>query len=415
MSQFKSKREQFYLLFLLSPLLCLINSFRFRDNGIYKNILWFFIAFYGFTISFPKGDENLDGYRRFKNFEIISSRSEFSFSEFQNEFSDEDNNKADVFEPLLVFTVSRVTSNPHIMFAVYGLLFGFFYSRNLSYILDKISSSNTKKVLLLLLLLAFLNPFWNIGGFRYWFATQIFLYGLLRYFFENKKDYLLWLGLTPFVHFSYLFPILVFLIYRIVGDRTIIYFVYFSVCFFLGKIDIPFFTSLLSFIPSKAIQQKASVYTNESYVEKVVGFDNASLNWYAVFSSRFLYWFILITIVFCFLKYRKLILEQFKPIFSFILFYMGTTLLLVSVPSMSRFLVLGNLLVVSFLILLVNQNKKPQPMDSYLFWTKWGIIVFLVVNLRIAFDTVSFLTLFTNPVTAPFFMEGNFSIINIFK
>src|SRR6218665_493379 len=295
MNPSKSNKGQFYLLFFVSPLISLINSFRFRENGVYKNILWLFVVFYGLTICFPRGDQSLDGYRRFKSFEMSSFRNDYSFSQFQSEFSDDDNTNTDFFEPLLVYAVSRFTSNPHIMFGVYGLIFGFFYSRNLSYVLDRVSQKNIAPLFLLLLALAILNPFWNLGGFRYCFATHLFLYSLLPYFFENKKKNLIWLFLTPFVHFSYLFAVLVFLVYWLAGNRMFIYFFYYIFCFFLGRIDIPFFTSILSFIPSTAIQEKGKAYTYDKYVDRVTDIKNISLNWYAIFSSEFIYWFVFAT------------------------------------------------------------------------------------------------------------------------
>lgn len=415
MNLYKNKNGLFYLLFFLSPLISLIYSFRFRENGVYKNILWLFVVFYGLTISFPKGDENLDGLRRFENFEISASRTDYSFTQFQNEFSDEDSTAVDIFEPLLIYGVSRITSNGHLMFGIYGLLFGFFYSRNFSYVLDKVSQKNIFTVFWLLLTLAFLNPFWFIGGFRFWFATQIFLYGLLPYLLENKKKNLLWLALAPFIHFSYLFAILIFVVYWLIGNKLISYFFYFIVCFFVGKIDIASFSALLSFIPSMAIQKKGDVYTNDEYLEQVGDLKNISLNWYATFTSQYIYWFVFITLVFCFIRYRKLISEQFKAIFCFILFYMGTTFLVASIPSMSRFLTLGNLLVLSFLILFVNQNSNAKGLQPFLYWTKWGLYIYLIVGIRLAFDTVSFLNLFTNPIVAPFFLESNFSMIDLFK
>jgi hypothetical protein len=415
MNHIQSKKGLFYLLFLLSPLLSLIHSFRFRDNGVYKNILWLFAIFYGLTISFPKGEENIDGYRRFENFEMSASRTDYSFTQFQNEFSDEDSTSVDIFEPLLTYGVSRITSSGQIMFGIYGLLFGFFYSRNFSYVLDRVSQKNIFTVFWLVLTLAFLNPFWFIGGFRYWFATQIFLYGLLPYLFENKKKNLLWLGLAPLIHFSYLFALLLFLVYWLIGNKMTSYFFYFVVCFFVGKIGITFISSLLSLIPSIGIQQKRDVYTNDEYLEQVDTLKNISLNWYATFTSQYIYWFVFITLLVCFIRYRKLISEQFKPIFCFILFYMGSTFLVDSVPSMSRFLTLGNVLVLSFLILFVNQNSNVKGLKSYLYWTKWGLYIYLLVGIRLAFDTVSFLNLFTNPIVAPFFMESNFSMIDLFK
>jgi hypothetical protein len=45
----------------------------------------------------------------------------------------------------------------------------------------------------------------------------------------------------------------------------------------------------------------------------------------------------------------------------------------------------------------------------------FGIIISLIVGVRKAFDTVSLLFTFSNPFIAPFFLDVNFSMIDLFK
>jgi len=415
MNSILTKKSHFYLLFLLSPLLSLITSLRHRNNGVYKNIVWLFVAFYGFNITFPEGETNLDGIRRVATFEVIASESNYNFENFERDFDSEENTQVDVFEPFIVYWLSRITDDARVLMLLYGLLFGFFYSRNLSYLLDKVHKEQQWKVLFLLITFAFLNPFWNIGGFRYWFATQLFIYGLLPYLYNGHKKKLIWLFLTPFVHFSYIFAVAIFLGYYFLGNRLKAYFYYFLACLLIGNIEIESFKSLLSFIPSTKIQMKGDSYINEQYIETVDALENMSQNWYVTFTDLFIHWFVIVTIIFCFFRFRAQIETKYATMFSFILVYLGTSFLFASVPSMPRFNTVGFILFFFFLTLFTTEKYYLPLLDRYLSLAKWGLLVCIVVNLRIAFDTVSFICLFANPLIAPFLNSDNFSIIDFFK
>jgi hypothetical protein len=412
-SSYKDNKGNYYVLFLISPILSIIQAFRFREIGVYKNILWLLAAFYGYTISFPSDIKNIDGLRRAENFRNMASLSDYSFDEFRRNFEDEESTNADLFEPLLVFSLSKITAEPANMFLVYGLLFGYFYSRNFAYVLDKVQEHKTRYLLYFLLLLSFQNPFWNLGGFRYWFATHLFLYGLLPYLFENKKKQLYWLLLAPLVHFSYVFALAIFLIFSFLGNRTNLFFIYFLVSLIARKIEIGFFKTLLEFIPSTSVQRKGDAYTNDQYVESI-GSRNA-MNWYADFENQYVLWLVVLILFFCFFKFKKEIEEKYGTVFCFILFYLGTVFFVGSIPSMPRFNTLGYMMVLSFFILFLNKYDFSVQLKKYMYVANFGIIISLIVGVRKAFDTVSLLFTFSNPFIAPFFLDVNFSMIDLFK
>ncbi len=378
-------------------------------------MLWLLVAFYGFTITFPSGETNMDGIRRVENFEFSASRADFTFSEFKRNLSDEDSAQSDFFEPLLVFSLSKVTSDSRILFLIYGILFGFFYSRNLAYVVDKVKSANMKHVLMLLICFAFLNPFWNIGGFRYWFATHLFLYGLLPYLFENNKKRLVFLLFSPLVHFSYLFALFIFLGFKIIGNRLNFYFIYFLISIFIGNLEVSTFKTVFSAFSSGALLNKVEDYTDDQYVETVGMLKKLAVNWYVTFANKFMYWFVILIVLICFIKYRRQIQEKYATFFNFILFYLGTVFLASSVPSMIRFNTLGYTLVLSFFILYLNENILSTQIKKFLYWSNFGVAITIVVWIRISFETISFLFIFTNPILAPFFTDVNFSMLDLFK
>ena len=87
---YKDKTGNYYLLFVFSPIISVIQSFRYRKDSAYKNMLWLLIAFYGFTITFPSSETNIDGLRRAKDFEITGKRTNFTFSDFKRNLEDKD-------------------------------------------------------------------------------------------------------------------------------------------------------------------------------------------------------------------------------------------------------------------------------------------------------------------------------------
>lgn len=409
-----NNKNNYYLLFIISPIVGLINSIRFYKTGSYKNIIWLFVVFYSYTITLPTKDADIDISRRIESFNNEAAHTDYRFSEFVRSYKDEDNWNADFFEPILVYIVSRFFSDVKIMFIVYGLLFGFFYSRNIAFILDKIDSLLAKKITLLLFILALINPFWNINGFRFWFATHVYLYVLLTYFFENKKKYLLWLLIVPLIHFSYIFAVAIFVFYYILGNRTRLFFIFFIISVIIGRIKFNFLETLFSYLPG-VIEKKANGYTNDEYIEKVVELNGAGMNWYATFNIAYLNYFTVVAIILCYWKSKDLIKKEYNSIFSYVLFFLGFAFLVSSIPSMNRFITPGLYLFFSFYILFVANHLNINWLKKFRYWTSFGLLICLTVQIRLGFDTISFLSVFTNPLIAPFFTEENFSLINIFK
>jgi hypothetical protein len=405
----------YYLLFFISPLIAFVTALRKGDTKVFMNVLWLFVIFYGFTITFPYNQTNMDGIRRMENFQTFASITETNWSDFHSYFIDEEAGKFDLFESVLVFAISRFTDDGRVLFMVYGLLFGYFYSRNLGYVFDRITVAVKKKYFYLLIYLAVIIPFWNLGGFRFWFAAHLLLYGLLPYLFEQKKSKLLWIMVTPFVHFSFLFALGIFFLYVLIGQRTLAYFIYFVSTAFLSRVGLPFFKTLVSFVPSVQVQKKTDSYTHEGHIERVESLRSLELNWYVDFYNVFMYWFAIVTLLYCYLYYRRQIKGQLAASFNFTLFFLGTSFLFSTIPSMGRFISIGFVVCFSFFLSLIAENRNSAPLQNYLQWSKWGVYVCVIVSFRMAFDTVSFMSLFTNPLIAPFFSKDNFSMIDLFK
>ena len=151
-----------------------------------KNIVWLFVIFYGFTIVIE--DKAMDASRIIDKFEA-AAKTQITTRNFISLLYDKDSQTLDIIEPVLVFLVSRVTTNWHFLFAVFGLIFGFFYSRNIWYLIDRAGGQIKKINLINILVFSVLVGFWQINGFRFWTATHMFFFGAMPFLLERKKKY----------------------------------------------------------------------------------------------------------------------------------------------------------------------------------------------------------------------------------
>src|SRR5690606_20695017 len=117
-------------------------------------------------------------------------------------FSDEESSYLDFAAPVITFVIARFTENYAILFGTYALIFGFFYSRNIWFILDRMKEDIKPAALIVFIMICLLVPFWSINGFRFWTATHVFIYGMLPYMFlEKHPKYLLIASLSVLFHF----------------------------------------------------------------------------------------------------------------------------------------------------------------------------------------------------------------------
>ena len=195
-----------YILFLIWPFFAAIMAFVNYRKVWAKNLVWLFVAFYSYNMVIS--NEYIDANRYRDNFVSYSiSQEEGNSVEFYTESS----GNVDVLEPLINSVLSKITTNHKILFLVYGLIFGYFFSRNIWLLLE----NSSEKLLLISIpifaIFIFTNPFWNINGFRFWTAAQVFVYGALLFFIKKNKKGLAIIGLTTFIHFSFLLPSAIFL------------------------------------------------------------------------------------------------------------------------------------------------------------------------------------------------------------
>lgn len=375
------------------------------------NIVWFFVIFFGFT--FVISGEGVDA-NRYRDWFLLMGRHNISFSTFVSFLYSAGTRYVDVVQPLISFLLSKVTNDPRILFAVFGSILGYFYSRNVWYLLDHAGPRIVRHNLPLIITFGLLIGFWQLNGFRFWTAAHVYLFGVLPYLIEGDKKKLWIASLSVFFHFTFLLPLAVLSMYMLLGNRVHVYFYFFIISLFIYEIDFQVINNLVSYFPS-ILQDRSLSYLSHDYaVERSEAIINKS--WHARYYLDALKLALLIMTAFVYfnikkLKYRNNWLIAF---FSFSLLFLGVFNILGNIPSVGRFITLGNMFLVSFFFIYFQHDTNTRNNKLIMLVTSPLLLMFCIVSLRTGLDFFGIYTLFGNPVIA-LFGPGEYSIMDTVK
>jgi hypothetical protein len=401
------QNERLYPLigFLIWPFGIAIEAFRQWDRPWAKNAFWLFCIFFAFTFIIAE-EGGADSARYAEEF-IEFAHTDMKFSDVSSSFYVVDADNTDILFPLIMFFLSRITDNPLFLFVVFGIIFGYFYSRNIWYILEKVDGKFTVMLLLFFVTFVLLNPIWNINGFRFAVASQIFLFGTLPYLLEGKKRSLIWSAVSVLAHFTFLFPVAVLGVFYLVKNRTNLYLIFFIVTSLIQEIDMLWFQSTFSFLP-EVIFSEISNYMSVEYAEYRSLIDQ-ELPWFLTFSDTGMRWTVYLIIFSTFLFGRETLRQRpdLKTLLSFSLLFYGFANILSQVPSGGRFLVLANTFMIPFFIIFLSTLPKVGETFIIKVFTVPLLLLFCVVNIRIGMDYCSIMTFIGNPVTVALYSDPN--------
>ena len=419
MSNKINTKKNSILLFLIWPFMALGYAIQNYKAVWAKDIVWLFVIFYGFTLALANnngGENSRDAYRYRVKFTAMAHE-DITFGNIASQFYDEDSEtqNLDIIELSILFLLSRFTDNYHVLFCVFGLIFGYFYSRNIWYLIEKAGKRITSANIPVIITFAFIVGFWEINGFRFWSASHIFLYGTLPFLYEGKKKYLWFSILSVFMHFAFLLPVAILGIFVLTGSRVNMYFFLFITTFFIKELNISQIRDFLSGHLPAIFLPKIKTYTNEDYAEKLsTAFEN--VNWYVTLYQQILKWTIVSFIVVMFLKGRKFITHYkgMENLFCFTLLLCSVANVFALMPSGGRFVILSNLFSMAMIFFYMQYAPRGKAMKNLLPFALPGLVLFSVVSMRIGLDTMGFFSVFGNPLLSLFF-DINTSLIELIK
>lgn len=414
---FKEKLREgliYYFSFFIWPFGVLIASMTNWKKSFSKNIFWIFCVFFGFA--FIIGDDSIISTDsvNYAHWLTTYAFSDISFTDLFKSFYSERTGSLDILHPLITYLVSRVTYDPAFLFAVFGLIFGYFYSRNIWFILDKIQGKITPFLFLYILTFALMNPIWNINGFRMWTAAQIFLFGSLPYLLDGNPKRLIWSGVSVLMHFSFLLPLITLPLFVVLKNKINILFILFIITSFIKELDLNLVRNALHLLPS-VLQPTVSSYTNPDYADLVQSnFQN--INWYITYSGKGIEWVIYTMVIFVYFFCKDLLNNKpnIKALFCYSLLFYAVANILSLIPSGARFLILANSFFFAFCIVSFPDIIRTKYSHIVITLSVPLLLLFCVVSLRSGMDFYGLNSIIGNPFTVAFWND-TIPLIEIIK
>lgn len=327
------------VIFFIWPLGAVFYAFYNYRRKWSKNIVWLYLIYFGYTFKIPP-KSTIDANRYWDYLEKLHYSSITFGDVISTLYSTGPNSHVDIFQPIITWVVAQFTADYHVLFAVVGLVFGYFFSRNIWYVLDRNNKNISWITFSIVAILFFVIPPWSINKFRFTTAALIFLYGALYYFDTNEKKYLLVSLCSCLVHFAFILPILLLFIYKLIGNNFRIYYWLFIITIPLSLFSLESARNVLLNITPAFIHSKVKAYTSFAMYHKYVIHEEQAQS---IFSTVYSYFPLIITFSgfsFIYLNMRKFKLifsSNSKKLLGFLAIIMITLNVIGFIPAMSRF------------------------------------------------------------------------------
>ncbi|SMO41601.1 EpsG family protein [Fodinibius sediminis] len=402
------------MIFLVWPLLAVVSAFWNHNSKWGKNILWAFIAFYGFTFAIGAESQGSDivGYvAQVERLHTVEMTMTGALEYYQQ------SGEIDILRTVIAVVLSRFTDSQAVLTLVYGIIFGFFFSRNVWFILDRLKGSIKPISLLLIVCFTLTVPIWNITTFRMWTAAHIFIYGLLPFLFEGRRSGLWIAAMAILVHYSFMVPVGVLFAYLFLGNRLMVYFIFFLTTFFISEIDLTAFNNLIENYAPEVVQERTSAYRSEHKVETHREGGNENRVWYASWYGRAIKWSVMGFLGLLFLKGRDFFDKNrgWANMMSFALLFYGVANLFSSLPSGERFTAVANMSALAIIILYVQNREHEVFLKRFIIAATPALLLFVVVSVRKGLYSMSATALLGNPVIALLTSGENISLNDVLK
>jgi hypothetical protein len=265
-----------FLLFFIWPfgsfLISVATLHKYKSSRI---IFVMFAVLYGYTFVLDQTVSDADNGRIVKQFYAVS---DMDFSRFQDYLSADNN--TDIFLPVSFYLISKISKNPHVLYAYFAFIYSLFFMLSFNYLIKIISNKRLNyRIIIFLILFVVYIRFSSINGVRFWIACFIYIFGIMKILIDCKYRYLILISITPFIHFSYFFGLLVVIVYFFIGKRI-------KYCYLLLLISIIFPVDYIT----KYIQNSGFfVSKSESYFRddnvSIENFKRSNSNFYIIWGA----------------------------------------------------------------------------------------------------------------------------------
>lgn len=401
----------YYFLFFIWPFLGLLIAFQYFRCKWAKNLIWLYTIYFGFTFVIPNNEVDASRYR---DALIMMRDTNFSLEILFSSYFSADSGMLDIAQRLLTFIISRFTDDYRFLFAAFGLFLGYFLSRMIWLLIEKTSDKLDLLDSLILISFSLVVGIWDIGGFRFSVATLVFVYGVLQYLLNSNKGGLFISISTIFIHWSFGLALAVLFIYLLVKNKLLIYFGIFVLSYLISELNLDAVRNIFSRYAPLAVTESRGSYLNEYYIQGLAD-RSGSIAWYISGHVQALRWYVFGFAVYYYLWGIQKIREdkQLVSLFSFSLLFYGIFNSLSSIPSMMRFIEVGNLFMLAFLFSNIVYIKNKMPIILKFVGIP-VLLLFIAVRMRMGLDYIGMLAIIGSPLYI-YFTENSVALIDMVK
>ncbi len=135
----------------------------------------------------------------------------------------------------------------------------------------------------------FINVFGiqGLAGVRFYTAFYVFAFGAISYINTSKKIYLLTFPAACLIHFSYIFAVLLFVLYYVLRNKPYIIYMIVGLSFVITFTSISKLISQYGFYLGSSIEARANAYSleNTDYVDFVNNIQSQTV-WYVALRGK---------------------------------------------------------------------------------------------------------------------------------
>lgn len=391
--------KHYSILFVVWPFIAfLVALFNFSKKEA-KTIIYIFIIYFGLT--FVNNNTAVDSYRYALGLKATAllPTSDF-FKIVGGLYSD---TSVDIFEPLMAFLISRVTSYEGVYFAFWAAIFGFFYVKSMGLIFKRIKYNHGWNTVILMTFFVMIIPVTMISGIRMWTAAWMFFYGTYRAITEKQIRFLFIALAASIVHWSFITANIILFIYYFAGNRNMIYIPLALSSFIVPQLASPLFAKL-ALRAGGGFQQRYSGYASEGYISAVQE-GAAQSAWFMRIANDLVFYYLIVAIIIIQVKYKSFMKgKEEKALFSFLTLFLAFVNFGMPIPSFGgRFMLVFFLFATTYLLLFFARLPRER-LSLLVILGAFPMLLYSLVNFRIGSEHISAWILtpgFGAPLLAP--------------
>jgi len=394
-----------WLFFVISPLILYIVSLGNFKKKWAKNIIWAFTAFFGYTMQVPINYTG-DAMRYKTHFEDYYATHTTIPILFKTFFTNAVHIEI-VSDFLSVFT-AQFTNNYHFLFLVYGIFFGYFFSRNLDYMYRFMGKDLRSPSIWITVALSFVIPVWNINGFDFYTASHVFLFGVLPIIYEKSYRRFIFLLLAPLVHFSFYLIIVLTLVFLATKQFKSAILIMYILSFFVFGIHPDEYSDIASDYLPAFIYDRAQVY-----LQATSNTAQATSSGNIVLAANLVYKTIINVIFLVTYNMNRSFIdkhERLNRMFLYCFFLTGVFNVLSLIPSVGRFLTITQCLMWISLFLLINNPEFTnfEQIGKYIGRVKVVLVIFWIfMTMRYLFPMLGLGSILSGPFWVDNFVNND--------